>query len=378
MNKQKRFGVIFSGGTSAGMNATLEYLCRYSNRESAKLIGFKRGWLGLIHNDTIEINMDNTRGIAFRSGGDFLGSCSKVNVFEHNGKDYSQVCYQSYQALRLNGIFVLGGDGTNRQANELNEKYDDMKFIWISGTLDRDVPGCDDTIGFHTAVENAAEIISGMVSDGKTMYRHVIIECMGRNTGLVTLYATDLAIRKYHANIDMVLVPEIPFDLQAICNTIAHATHPLAIVISEGITDPLMEETVKSNDTPQDSKIAGHHADLAYTCRKLKAVLDKYSELPIKSEVVGYFQRTGKISSTDIYLADNCSRLAVKEAISGNESKAIIFKDGIFKSISMKELAVPKEVAQKLKKEAFMKDAILPVLYDQISAASFGKFILDF
>ncbi len=379
MDRQKRFGVIFSGGTAAGMNATLEYLCRYSSREGAKLIGFKYGWLGLIHNDTVEVTLENTRGIAFNSGGDFLGSCSKVNVFSHNGNNYSEVCYQTYKALRLSGIFVLGGDGTNRQANELNEKYPDMKFIWISATLDRDVPGCDDTIGFHTAVQNAAEEIASMVSDGKTMHRHVIIECMGRHTGLVSLYAIDLAIRKKHVKIDMVLTPEIPFDLPAICNSIAHAAHPLAIVISEGITDPLMEETVKP-DTNQDQdvdKIVGHHADLAYTCRKLKAVLDKSSNLPIKSAVVGYVQRTGKISSADIYLAENCARLAVKEALEQNESKAIVFKDGAFKSISMKSLAIPKEEAEALKLEAFMGDAILPVLYDQISAASFGKFILD-
>lgn len=380
MNKQKRFGVIFSGGTAAGMNATLEYLCRYSSKEGAKLIGFRYGWLGLIQNNTVEVTVENTRGIAFQTGGDFLGSCSKVNVFNHQGNDYSEICYQTYKSLRLNGIFVIGGDGTNRQANELNEKYNDMKFIWLSGTLDRDVPGCDDTIGFHTAVENAAEVIASMVSDGKTMHRHVIIECMGRHTGLVTLYATDWAIRKKHVNIDMVLVPEIPFDLPAICNRIAHSVHPLAIVISEGITDPLMEKTVKteSSVSPDVPNIAGHHADLAYTCRKLKAVLDQHSSLPIKSAVVGYVQRTGYISSADIYLAENCSRLAVKEALLQDTSKAIVFRNGAFQSIPMKDLAIAdKEKAEALKLEAFMNDGILSVLYDQISAASFGKFHLE-
>jgi len=120
MNDQKRFGVIFSGGTAAGMNATLEYLCRYARKEGAKLIGFKYGWTGLIRNDTVEVTMKTTRGIAFEVGGTSLGSCSKVNVFNHDGNDYSEVCYQTYNSLRLDGIFVLGGYGTNRQANELN------------------------------------------------------------------------------------------------------------------------------------------------------------------------------------------------------------------------------------------------------------------
>ena len=79
MNDQKRFGVIFSGGTAAGMNATLEYLCRYARKEGAKLIGFKYGWTGLIRNDTVEVTMKTTRGIAFEVGGTSLVSCSKVN-----------------------------------------------------------------------------------------------------------------------------------------------------------------------------------------------------------------------------------------------------------------------------------------------------------
>lgn len=374
MEKQKRLGVIFSGGTAAGMNATLEYLCRYARKYGAKLIGFKYGWSGLIQNDTVEVTMRTSRGIALTAGGTFLGSCSKVNVFNHKGIDYSEICYQTYNALRLDGIFVLGGDGTNRQANELNEKYPDMKFFWISATLDRDVAGCDDTIGFHTAVENAADVIASMANDGATMHRHVIIECMGRNTGLVTIHATDLAIRKYHIKIDMVLVPEIKFDLPAICNRIANTPYPLTIVISEGICDPMMDEALSTVSSEKDeSTIVGHHADLAYTCRKLAAVLQPHTKLPIKSAVAGYLQRTGHLSSADTFLAEHCARLAVKEAISQKESKAIIFKDGAFTSIPMKKLASINRDSQDLKRKAFMADPVLSVIYDQVSAAAFRR-----
>lgn len=375
MNDQKRFGVIFSGGTAAGMNATLEYLCRYARKEGAKLIGFKYGWTGLIRNDTVEVTMKTTRGIAFEVGGTSLGSCSKVNVFNHDGNDYSEVCYQTYNSLRLDGIFVLGGDGTNRQANELNEKYPDMKFYWISATLDRDVAGCDDTIGFHTAVENAAEVIASMANDGKTMNRHVIIECMGRHTGLVTIHATDLAIRKYGIGIDMVLVPEIPFDLPAICNRIANTPYPLTIVMSEGIEIPIPDDMASCKKT-RNSKhpaIIGHHIDLANTCRKLIAVLQPHTSVPIKSAIVGYMQRTGHLSSADTFLAEHCAQLAVREAMAQSESKAIIFRNGAFTAVPMHELAELNKNSGELKRQAFMDDAILSVIADQISAASFQK-----
>lgn len=360
-----RFGVIFSGGTAAGMDATLEYLCRYCYKEGAELIGFRYGWKGLIENDIVAVNMASTLGIGLYSGGTSLGSCSKINVFKHNDKDYSEICYQTYKSRRLDGIFVLGGDGTNRQANELNEKYPDMKFIWISATLDRDVVGADDTIGFHTAVENAADLIASMARDGKTMYRHTITECMGRKSGLVTVHAVDLALRKYHKeiSIDMVLVPEIDFDINAICNRLSQAPYPLNIVISEGI--PLDG----SRDEPE--KIQGHHKDLANTCRKLAGILEPHSKLPIKTAIVGYWQRTGPISQADLFLADHCAKLAVKEAITKDKSMAIIFSDGAFKSLPMKELVKKNENSDELKRSKILKDPVIDVIQDQLSAAAF-------
>ncbi len=364
MIKTKRFGVIFSGGTAAGMDATLEYLCLYCSKEGAELIGFKYGWKGLIENNIVNIDMRSTLGIGLEAGGTYLGSCSKINVFNHNGKDYSHICYQTYKSRRLDGIFVLGGDGTNRQANELNEKFTDMRFFWISATLDRDVVGCDDTIGFHTAVENSATVIASMARDGKTMYRHTITECMGRNTGLVTVHAAHRALRANpDISIDMVLVPEIEFDIEAICNRISLAPCPLNIVISEGI---VLDD---SSDEPE--AIAGHHKDLANTCKKLAAILQPHSNLPIKTAIVGYLQRTGHLSSADIFLAEHCAKLAVKEAINQKQSMAIVFEDGAFRALPMKELVNKNVNSSDKKKDKLLEDPVISVIQDQLAAGAF-------
>lgn len=366
MIKQKRFGVIYSGGTAAGMDATLEHLCRYCFKEGAELIGFRYGWKGLIENNIVPISISSTMGIGLKSGGTYLGSCSKINVFNHNNKDYSEICYHTYKARRLDGIFVLGGDGTNRQANELNEKYPEMKFIWISATLDRDVLGCDDTIGFHTAVENSANVIASMAIDGRTMARHTITECMGRHSGLVTIHAVDNALRQYpNISIDMVLVPEIEFNIDAICNSISLAPCPLNIVISEGIS--------LEDDTSEPEAIAGHHKDLANTCRKLAAILQPHSVLPIKTAIVGYLQRTGPLSSADIFLAEHCAKLAVKEAIYQEKSMAIVFHDSAFKSIPMKDLVEINKNAKDKKKEKLLTDPVVNVIRDQLSAGAFRE-----
>ena len=369
--KRKRFGVIFSGGTAAGMNATLEYLCRYASKEGAELIGFCYGWEGLIENNIKSVDIDSTLGIGLNPGGTYLGSCSKINVFNHNGKEYSEICYQTYKSRRLDAIFVLGGDGSNRQANELNQKYPEMKFIWISATLDRDVEGCDATIGFYTAVEHAAEDIACMAMDGKTMRRHTITECMGRDTGLVTLYAVDRALRKHQDfSIDMVLVPEIEFDLDAICNRFSQARTPLNIVISEGI----VIKNNKEENVQEKELIAGHHKDLSNTCKKLVAILQPYSQLPIKTSIVGYSQRAGSVSSTDCFLAENCAKIAVKEAISNNSSRAIVFEGGSFHSIAMADLVKKNENKQE-KKEKILSEPVISILEDQLSAAAFRKIL---
>lgn len=373
---RKRFGVIFSGGTAAGMNVTLEFLSRFCDAEGAALIGFKYGWTGLIKNDIINITMSSTLGIGLEAGGTYLGSCSKVNVFNHNGKDYSKICYETYKSCRLDGIFVLGGDGTNRQANEMNEKYPDMKFIWISATLDRDVVGCDDTIGFHTAVENSAKVIVSMANDSVTMRRHSITECMGRHTGFVALHGALEAHRIKPNVVDMLLVPEIEFDLEAICNRISQATEPLNIVISEGIVlpDPIeMDSDNLVENQEKSARIVGHHRDLANTCKKLVAILEPHSNLPIKTAIVGYMQRTGHLSSADIFLAEHCAKLAVSEALNGEQSMAIIFQESAFKAIPMQELVNINKNAGNRKQEAFLADSAIKVIPDALSAAAFRK-----
>lgn len=368
--RTKRFGVLNSGGTAAGMNATLEYLCRYCSQAGAELIGFKHGWKGLIENNIVPIDIASTRGIGLRSGGTFLGSCSKINVFNHNAQDYSEACYQVYRSRRLDGIFVLGGDGTNRQANELSEKYPEMNFIWISATLDRDVLGCDDTIGFHTAVENAAEVIASMATDGQTMARHTITECMGRNTGLVTVHAVDRALMLYpNINIDMVLVPEIEFDIKAICNRIRLAPAPLNIVISEGI------KVGNPHEETSEEIIAGHHKDLANTCSKLAAILKEHTDVPIKTAIVGYMQRTGHISAADMFLADNCAKLAVSKALSDSKSTAIVFADGAFRAIPMQELVKKNKEPGVTKRDILLRDTVVHTIHDQLSAGSFGRIV---
>ena len=359
----KRFGVMFSGGTSASMHAIAEYLARHCTIQGAELFGFKQGWLGLIRSEYVPLTIESTRGIGLRPGGALLGSCTKVNVFNHEGHDYSQICCETYRALRLDAIFVLGGDGSNRQANELSQKFKEMRFVWISATLDNDVVGCTYTNGFDSAVRNAAAKIACMANDGQTMGRHTITECMGRHSGHVTIHAVDLALRQHpDIKVDIILVPEIPIDIKAICNRMSQTQRPLNIVISEGIT--------WTNETKKEEAIAGHHKSLADTSKKLSAILQKYTRLQIRTETIGYCQRTGPVSTADCFLAENSAKLAVQTAFSCDKSMSVVFNDGAFKAIPMEELVHMNENADAVKQKTFLADPVVYILRDQLNAGA--------
>lgn len=368
----KRFGIMNSGGAAAGMNATAKAVFDNLNGKDAELIGFKHGWKGLIHNDAMILTKDDFAKDGNISGGHILGSCTKTNVFEYvcpemgfeESTDCSEICHQTYLSRRLDGIFVLGGDGTSRQANRLAEKYPDMKFYWISATLDRDIIGTDDTIGFHTACENAAGAIISAYYDGLTMNRHMIVECMGRESGLVAIYATALAMVK-GVNVDVLLIPELPFDLNALRNRIRMAQKPLLIVIAEGIT--------WDNKQNEKETIDGHHVDLAQTCRKVKGELMRFSSKEIKTMVAGYIQRTGPLSMADVALAENCAKVAVEKAFKEKQSFAVVFKDLSYTTIPLEELVkLNTDVSLEDKRKSLFEDPTVRRVLDQLAAGAVG------
>lgn len=204
---------------------------------------------------------------------------------------------------------------------------------------------------------------------------------MGRHSGFVTAHATDLAKRKYPIKVDMVIIPEIEFDLEAICNRISQTPYPLTIVISEGIKIPeeMLPEGEGDKKNDEEEKIAGHHAKLANTCEKLMHILLKYSKMDIRTEIAGYRQRAGDLSSADTFLAEHFAELAVKKAVESEESTAIVFHERSFKAIPMKEMvrmnkpqnpdSDPDEIFRR-KREMLLSDSVITSIKDQLSAAA--------
>lgn len=319
------------------MNLLVSYLFHLCNLFGFEVYGIRNGWRGLVDSDIIKIDTKNIAGIGSIPGGTFLHSCKKFNTFNHNQQDLSSYAYRVYKQYGFCAIIVLGGDGSAKHANHFSKTYPDMKFIWISATIDRDVMYTEHTNGFYSAAHNAVETVESMINDAITMQRHCIVEMMGRNAGDLTAYVAYCIYNKYRKKshkakppIDLVILPELEFDLEKIKKKFRESKTPLVILIAEGIKLP--------GEVEEEEVIAGHHKNLSNTCARLKEILEEKSELEICAMPVAYPQRAGKIAFMDRVEALRSAMAAVRY-ISHNEkiteSVAVVLHEGAYKTIPL-------------------------------------------
>jgi 6-phosphofructokinase 1 len=205
----KRIGVLTGGGDCAGMNAAVRAVVRTAWSKGAEVVGINRGWLGLSEGDAEVMGPGSVSGIIDK-GGTVLRTFRYPEFQNPAGQEKVR---RQVERLKLDGMVIIGGDGSFRGGHVLNHTFD-LPVIGVPGTIDNDIPGTDWSIGFDTALNIAIEAV-GKVRDTATSHGRIfVIEVMGRSCGL-------LAIQSGIAcGAEEVLVPEIPFDLDEICRRI--------------------------------------------------------------------------------------------------------------------------------------------------------------
>src|SRR5512132_1158095 len=146
-----RLGVLTGGGDCPGLNAVLRAIVRSGARRDVSFIGFRDGWRGVLDDDTAELDLLTTRGILHR-GGTVLGS-SGANPMRHDGGP--EAVATAMERHGLDGYIVIGGEGTLSAASALSDLG--VPIVGVPKTIDNDLPGTDVTVGFHTAVQVAAD-----------------------------------------------------------------------------------------------------------------------------------------------------------------------------------------------------------------------------
>ena len=206
----RAIALLTSGGDSPGMNPAVRSITRAALNQGIKVFGINRGYSGLIIGDITELHSSDVTNIVQR-GGTILKS-DRCEAF----KD-PVVRNQAAEILRehgIDGLIVIGGDGSLSGAHLLTQETG-IPVIGLPGTIDNDVYGTDDTIGFDTAVNTALEAIDKIRDTAISHERIFLVEVMGRNSGHI---ASQVGIA---CGAEMIVVPEYEFNLESLCFSLA-------------------------------------------------------------------------------------------------------------------------------------------------------------
>lgn len=239
---QKAIGVLTSGGDAPGMNAAVRAVTRAAINKGYRVIGIQRGYNGLLHGECVELSCRDVSDIIQR-GGTILYT---ARCLEFKEEEYILKAAEKCKSLNMEGLVVIGGDGSFRGAADLS-RLGNIRCIGLPGTIDNDIQCTEYTIGYDTAMNTAMEMIDKLRDTSQSHDRCSVVEVMGRNAGWITL---NVAIA---SGAIACITPEMPYDMNAIAEKIkkaheAQKEHFIVVVAegvnnSEGITKGIQELT---------------------------------------------------------------------------------------------------------------------------------------
>ena len=202
-NKVTKIGVMTSGGDSPGMNAAIRAVVRTGIYSGLEVFGIMRGYSGMIENDIVPMHSRSVANIIQR-GGTILKTARCKEFFDKEGR---KKAYDHLKQIGVDGLVVIGGDGSFRGADIFSREYD-IPCIGLPGTIDKDIAGTDFTIGFDTAVNTAVEAIDKIRDTADAHDRLFIIEVMGRDAGYIALHSG------IATGAENILIPERKTDIE--------------------------------------------------------------------------------------------------------------------------------------------------------------------
>ena len=224
----KTIGVLTSGGDAPGMNAAVRAVVRTAIARGMTVKGIRRGYNGLIEGDIIDLDVRSVSDIIHR-GGTVLYTARSPRFKTEEGM---QEAIANCKKHGIEGIVVIGGDGSYRGARELAHRG--IPMIGLPGTIDNDISCTDYTIGYDTAMNTALEMIDKLRDTTQSHDRCSVVEVMGRNAGYIAL---NVAIA---SGAMAVLLPEKEFDMQRdildkIAETQKTGKRHFIIIVAEGV-----------------------------------------------------------------------------------------------------------------------------------------------
>ena len=179
-----RIAVLTSGGDCPGMNACLRAIIRCANKKGIEIYGIEDGYKGLIENRMYPL-MPEEGANELSRGGTFLGT---VRLPEFVNSEVQDQAIQNLKNHEIEGLIVIGGDGSYRGAEALANKG--FPVVCIPGTIDNDIAGTEETIGFHTALFNIVDAVNKLRDTSSSHHRCFVVEVMGNHSDELALYSS--------------------------------------------------------------------------------------------------------------------------------------------------------------------------------------------
>ena len=303
----KKIGVLTSGGDAPGMNAAIRAVVRTALSKGMEVYGIHKGYVGLINGNIVKMDERSVSDI-IHNGGTVL---STARCPEFRTEEGVEMARKKCEELGIEGLVVIGGDGSFRGAADLSAKG--VLCIGIPGTIDNDIACTDYTIGFDTAMNTAMELMDKLRDTSQSHDRCSVVEVMGRNAGHIAVN-TGIAC----GATDIITV-EAPYDLDVIAKSMlekrAKGKKYFVVVVSEGV---------------------GHTEEIA-------KVLQEKTQIETRATILGHVQRGGSPTLRDRVEATRMGYYAVELLEQGIGNRVVGIKDSkivdydIQEALSMKK-----------------------------------------
>jgi len=320
----KKIGILTSGGDCGGLNAAIRAIFfRAKNKYNMTVYGIKNGTSGLIQRpiDYIELTAQTFSGYLLKQGGTFLGTTNKGNPFNStNNKgektDQSNQIIEGYNLLGLDGLIIIGGDGSMEILQKLAKKGS-LNIVAIPKTIDNDVGATDSSIGFDTAVYVATQAIDNLHSTAVSHSRSMILEVMGRDAGHIALSAG------IAGGADVILIPEINYSVNGIIDKLnemkkRNVKHSL-IVVAEAVKNENGKKVIHEFKDGQ-KRLGGIGEYIA------NEIMSK-TDIECRVTTLGHVQRGAPPTANDRILASAYGVYSVDLLEQGKFDRMVAWKD---------------------------------------------------
>lgn len=293
-----RIGVLTSGGDAPGMNACIRAVVRRAKVDDLHVIGIRRGLAGLIDGDFVEMDSQSVSNIV-QSGGTILKSARSRRFETQEGRE---TAVEQVHRAGIDALVAIGGNGTLKGVNILHEEHD-IPVVGIPGTIDNDLYGTDETIGYDTALNTAIENIDRIRDTADAHDRLFLIEVMGKDAGFIALNCG------IGGGAELVLIPETLTRMDSIKERIlslmASQSRSSIVVVAEG------------------EEIGGAYS-IAESFKKDPA----FDPIDLRVCILGHIQRGGSPSARDRVLASRLGAAAVDAVMEGHENVMVGLVNG--------------------------------------------------